>query len=196
MKPPKKYKFTDLIEKRLYFINLLVMNLAWSTGSFTYYMIGFYLKYVPGDLYTNVIVSSLSELISSFVSGIVANYIGTKKTMFFSFMMGAFFGTTLIFINVSDTSLILICVLLTKFGVSSAFNLCFIITAEYFPPQYASTVFGACNIIARLTSILAPLIAEVPSPVPMLVFSLFCVFSTCCTLLLKKESEETMAKKD
>jgi hypothetical protein len=105
-------------------------------------------------------------------------------------MMGAFFGSTLIFINISNTNLILICVLLTKFGVSSAFNICFLITAEYFPPQYSSTVFGACNIVARLTSILAPLIAEVPPPIPMIVFSLFCICSTLATLLLKKESEE------
>jgi MFS family permease len=67
------------------------------------------------------------------ISGIVSNKIGTKKTMFFCFMIGGLFGTAIIYVDPLDTTLIVFCLLLTKFGVSSALNLCFLVTAEYFP---------------------------------------------------------------
>ena len=66
----------------------------------------------------------------------------------------------------------MILVILLKLGLSSAQNLCYILTAEYFPIEYASSVFGYCNIAARFTTILAPLIAEMDPPMPLLIFSL------------------------
>lgn len=54
---PQEYNFALLMKIKSVLINMIIMNLAWSASSFGYYMVGFYLKYVPGDLYTNVIVS-------------------------------------------------------------------------------------------------------------------------------------------
>lgn len=81
---------------------------------------------------------------------------------------------------------ILICLLLTKFGISSAFNICFLITSEYFPTNYSSTVFGYCGILSRIVTIMAPLIAEWNDPVPMVIYSIACLTSTLTTFFLKK----------
>ena len=114
------------------------MSVVWASSTFTYYMVGFYVKYIPGDIFTMVIVSSLAELIACFISGIVSTYLGTKKSLFVSFFFGGFFGSSLIFIPPESQMLIIACLLLTKLGVSSAFNLCFLVTAEYFPTLYSS----------------------------------------------------------
>ena len=53
-------------------VNFMVMCLAWSTTAFSYYMIGFYVKYIPGDVFTNVMVSSISELVFTYLSGVAA----------------------------------------------------------------------------------------------------------------------------
>ncbi len=55
-----------------------MINIAWSASMFTYMMIGLYVKYIPGDIYTNVIISSISEASSCLISGIIANRIGTR----------------------------------------------------------------------------------------------------------------------
>lgn len=179
-----------MLRTHIYFINFVAMSLAWSTSSFAYFMIGFYVKYIPGDMFTNVIVSSISELISTFLSGIVATLIGTKITLIGSFILSCLAGLGLIMVDVNNTILITCAVLLTKFGISSAFNLCYLITADYFPLQYTSSVFGACNVIARLMSILSPMIAEIPNPFPMLIFALFCFISTFAGFFLKKSHHE------
>lgn len=59
----KGYRFRDLLRVRVFFVNLLVMNLAWSASSFNYYMIGYYFKYIPGDIYLNVMYAGIAESI-------------------------------------------------------------------------------------------------------------------------------------
>jgi len=83
----------------------------------------------------------------------------------------------------------LICLLLSKFGVSSSLSLCFLVTSEYFPIIYSATVFGACNIIARVISIFAPLIAEINPPLPMIIYGIFCLLSVLGTSFLSKDKK-------
>lgn len=125
--------FMKLLNNKVYLVNLILLNLAWSAAYFTYYMIGLYVKYIPGDIFTNIIITSISEASACLISGFVANRIGTKSTLLLSFLIGGTFGSALIYISPESTNLILVCLLLTKFGVSSALNLCFLVTSEYFP---------------------------------------------------------------
>ena len=165
------------------------MSITWASSTFTYYMVGFYIKYIPGDIFIMVIVSCMAEFFACLISGIVSTFVGTKKCLFTSFFIGGVFGIALIFIDPGNTWTIGSCLLLTKFGVSSAFNLCFLVTAEYFPTMYSSTVFGACNVFARIMSIFSPLIAEVPAPLPMIVYTCFCFMSMMGTTLLVKHKD-------
>eukprot|EP00347_Sterkiella_histriomuscorum_P023726 403333595 len=179
----------NLIQNRLYLLNLVLMSITWASSTFTYYMVGFYIKYIPGDIFNMVIVSCMAELIACLVSGMISSHVGTQKCLFTSFLLGGLFGISIIFIDRENTIMISICLLLTKFGVSSAFNLCFLVTAEYFPTLYSSTVFGACNVFARIMSIFSPLIAEVAAPVPMIVYTCFCFMSMLGTTLLVKHED-------
>ena len=137
------------------------MSITWSSSSFTYYMVNFYVKYIPGDIFILVITSCMAELVACLISGVLCSKFGTKICIFSSFFIGGLFSVALVFIPTGNTTLISICLLFTKFGVSSAFNLCFLVTAEYFPTSYSSTVFGACNGFSRTMTIFAPIIAEV-----------------------------------
>jgi hypothetical protein len=152
-------------------------------------MIGFYIKYIPGDMFTNVIMSSAAEASACFISGFIAMLIGTKNTLFLSFLVGGVFGGSLIFIDPSSNRTILIFLFLTKFGVSSSVNLCYLVTSEYFPIIYSATVFGACCLFARVVSMFAPLIAEVKEPLPMIIYTMFCVFSMIGSSFLTKNTK-------
>ncbi len=71
------------------------MNVAWSSVSFGYYLISYYLKYIPGDLYTNVILSSIAEMASAFSSGWISKKIGNKNTLIISYMTSCIFSLIL-----------------------------------------------------------------------------------------------------
>lgn len=40
--------------------NILMMILVWTSASFTFYLFNFLIKYMPGDLYYNSVVSGLA----------------------------------------------------------------------------------------------------------------------------------------
>ena len=171
------------------------MNIAWCASAFTTFMIGFYIKYIPGDIYTNVLISSLSESTACLLSGFVGIFLGTKNTLALSFFIGGVFGLGLCVIDPdeADRSLVLICLLLTKFGVSSSLNLTFLITSEYFPIIYSSSVFAACSMFSRVISIFSPIIAEIHPPLPMLIYATFCMLSVVGTLFLSKDKNAEQA---
>ena len=84
----------------------------------------------------------------------------------------------------------------TRFGINCAFSLCYIITAEYFPPIVCSRVFGICNLFARLATILSPLLAEVTPPVPMVIYIMICIILMIASLFLAKSEDTEAAMQD
>ena len=69
--------FKVFLSSCLNLTNLLVFIYLMSAASFDFYLINFYLKYIPGNVFVNTIVSSLSSGISCFISGIVVLKLGS-----------------------------------------------------------------------------------------------------------------------
>jgi hypothetical protein len=61
-------------------INIAIMLLLWLTACFNYYMLSFLLKYLPGNIYVNGLMSSSSEITGYLVSGLIYRKIGAKLT--------------------------------------------------------------------------------------------------------------------
>ena len=67
--------------------NLLCMVMVWVSASFCYYLISYQLKYIKGDIFTNGIVSSISECIAYGVSGILYTKMGIKNVLILSYAL-------------------------------------------------------------------------------------------------------------
>ena len=169
--------------------------MAWSASSFCFYIIGFYIKYIPGNVFANVISTSVADAVSSIAVGIIVQYVGAKKTMLLSFAVAAVGGLALIMAG-NEPQLILYMMFITRFGINCAFSLCYIITAEYFPPIVCSRVFGICNIFARVSTILSPLIAELTPPLPMATYVLICTIMMVASTCLTKNEQADAAMQD
>lgn len=150
-----KGSLKELIQDKRHFTNLLLLLYLWVASAFSYYLINFQLKYIEGDIYTNTIVSSVSEVTAYLISGALYEKIGTRVSFIGSFII-AVIGSVLL-INLGDThkALIPVMVLGSKFGISASFNVVYLANG-LFPALYSSTTFGICNFFARLASMLAP----------------------------------------
>ena len=148
-----------LIKDRTMFINLVCVLFLWVASTFDYYLINFQLKYIDGDIYTNTIVSSVSEVTAYLVSGAVYDKIGARVSFIGSYIIGIIGSLFYILFSESNKSLVPLMVLGSKFGISSCFN-CVYLANGLFPPIYSSTTFGIFNFFARLTGMFAPLVAE------------------------------------
>lgn len=124
-------------------------------SAFDYYLINFQLKYIEGDIYTNTIVSSISEVAAYLISGVLYEKIGTKVSFIGSFLIGIVGSISLMTLGDANKNFIPIMVLGTKFGISGSFNVVYLANS-LFPPIYSSTTFGFCNFFARIASMLAP----------------------------------------
>ena len=171
------------------------MTLNWIGSSFDYYLISFYMKYVPGNIFVNTAVSSISELTAYIFSAFAMSLLGFK----FSFMMGyalaAAGGFCIAFCDPNGFA-IAIFVLIAKAGIAFAFQISYLAMPVLFPTEIRSTCFGIVNIFARFFSILSPIIAEAPAPAPMLIYGGLATICCLGSLCLRKPNQQEAAKEE
>ena len=152
--------------------------MLWTTSSFNYFMINFYLKYVSPNIFLTSILASAGEIVGYLISLFTYMKWGLKPSLYISLSIPFSGGMLLIFMP-NDSSYIAFFVLLARLGISATQNIAFIASTSLFPTIFASTAFGAVNIFARALTIPAPIIAETQKPIPMILFS---VLTALCAL--------------
>jgi len=80
-------------------------------------------------------------------------------------------------------------ILATRFGVSGSYNICYLANAQLFPPIFSATAIGICNFFAKMSTVVAPELAEVPDPVPMSVFAVLTALAAVMALFIQVEKK-------
>ena len=149
-------------------------------------MINFYLKYIPGNVFVNTIIASLSEAVSTLLSGLIVNLAGPRNSIT---LVNSLAGIATIGLWIAEVQEWLkevpALILLAKFGVCAGFAMLYMSTLVYFPSHYLGAVFGICNTAARAATISAPMVAELPTPIPELSVIITCLFAVILTRFLK-----------
>ena len=78
-----------------------------------------------------------------------------------------------------------------RVGISLAFFFSYYSNLEYFPTDFVSTSFAACNFVARIAAVLAPFTVEVFSEPLMLVVGFSLLMALMLMGLEKEDEEET-----
>ena len=167
----------------------------WSASTFNYYLMTFFLKYIPGNLYINTVIANASEVLAYAASGYLMNIMGIKISYLTGFTVATAGGLLLIFLF-GVTSVMPVFVLLAKFGVSFAFNISYLGTPQLFPVVLTGTAFGICNVFARFSAVMSAPVAEIPDPVPMVIFTFLSVVPGVLSLLLRVNKPEKKEKGD
>ena len=144
------------LKQRSVITQLILLAYAWSSCSFCYYMIGFLLKYLPGDIYDNTYAAQLSEIIGFFLASIIYAKLDLKPSFFLGYSIAIIGGILIIFVGDNHTELMPIFVIMAKFGICISFQLVFIATILCFPADFGGRAFGFCNFFSRGVSIGAP----------------------------------------
>ena len=166
------------------------MCVLWTSSSFDYYLITFFLKYIPGNIFVNTAIASFAEVTAYVISGYLMKLMGIKVSYFIGFVVAASGGLCMIFFF-KMKSVIAVFVLLAKFGVSFAFNISYLGTPKLFPVALTGTAFGLCNVFARFSTVLSAPIAEFPYPLPMVIFTTCCITGAVLSIFLRSPPPET-----
>ena len=88
--------------------------LFWIGCEFCFFMIGFYMKYMPGDIFTTISLQTFCTCIAFTSAGLISSKIGLKETIALSFLIATLGSYQMI------TSPVVPILILTKFGVDCA----------------------------------------------------------------------------
>lgn len=100
-------------------------------------------------------------------------------------------GLCIVFLGDSHEDLMPIFVILAKFGICMNFVLVYTATNLCFPSDFLGTAYGICNLFARAISIGAPQVAEIPDPIPMIIFSALCTGGLVLTPFIRQNKKTT-----
>ena len=145
----------------------------WIAASFNLYMISFYMKYIPGNIFVTTLTSSLGDIPLSIGGGFLYYFKGIRIAMTV-FLICSIAGAVSIITWAKFESvafLIPVVVLFTRSGIKCTFDSCYLANATIFPAIFSGTAFGFCNLGAKIITIFSPLTAEVKDPVPMIIFA-------------------------
>lgn len=162
---------SDLVKIRRHLINLCILVFLWMAASFNLYMIGFYMKYIPGSIFVSTLTACLGDIPLSIAGGFLYHHKGPKIAMPIFLTVAICGSISLITWADYVKALIPVVVLITRSGIKATFDSCYLANSTIFPAIFSGTAFGICNIGAKVVTIFSPLTAEVPNPVPMVIFS-------------------------
>ena len=182
--------------------NLMIAICSWLAAAFGYYLIGFEIKYLPGSLYMNVVMSSVAEAFGKFLGNIQIKRVGIRQAFVNSFSLAILGAALIVMTNgrVESPIVLGLCLFVTKLGVAMAFLTNYLAIVVLFPTLFNGTVAGVCNFVARMGTIFAPLVAEMAPPFPMLLFigvmMLACGLNSRLEIPTESQKRQSITKKD
>lgn len=140
---------------------------------------------MPGDLFTNSLATALSEIFGILQGSFFVKMFGLKGGFVVSFLVSFTGGVLIVMFGDQYPSMMPVFCVIARIGISALFTLLYILNAELFPTMFAATAMGICNFMARLATIMAPMLAEVKSTLPMVIYSVLCLGGIIFTMGIK-----------
>lgn len=159
-------------------------------SAFNYYLINFLLKSIEGNIFVITSVCSGGEIAAYMLGGVAYQKLGIRATLCGCFAISCIGAISLLIWSSVNPNLVPVMILFTRFGVSATFNISYLANAQLFPPIFSGTAIGICSMFAKLSTIIAPMLAEVPAPAPMIVFACFTGAVAVISLLVQLPPKE------
>jgi hypothetical protein len=163
------------------------MSYLLTCSSFNYYMVSTYVKYMPGDIFSNQIAMGLSEIVAVVTAGLLQQQSGFKKSLTAMFILAALGSYSIHLIGAENQEWMPLLVTITKFGIAGAFKIIYLSSTEVFPVLFVGTASGVCNTVARSLTIGAPVLAEQDAPMPLIVFQALALGGILATQFIRSQ---------
>lgn len=102
-----------------------------------------YMKYLPGNIFTNSVITSAAELIACLTAYFLYDKLGPRIAFVVTFAFSAI-GSVLLIVFKSSTMATMFFISICKYGNGAAFAMIYLINFDFFPTVFVSTAFGLC----------------------------------------------------
>jgi len=170
--------------------NLLIMTVLWCCSVFVYYLIIFYLRFMPGDLYWNSSVSGLCILVLPIVACTV-DMTGEIPLLLYAFIVSTIASIVLFFVPPASVLTFSIVLLFARAGNMVNFMLVYTVHPMFFPTYFLAESYGITNLASRAFAILAPLAVEFDDKrIPIVFMIAMCAICAALVFLLKEREKD------
>ena len=136
-------------------VNLLLMTYFWASSSFDYFLTTFMLKYLNGDVFSNVYAATTAEAFGALCCGMLVQRQGLLRTFALSYTIATVGGLLILTIGKEYVGLMPLLVMTIRLGINCSFTLTYLANAMLFPTLFSATSNGICNFFARICTIFA-----------------------------------------
>ncbi|XP_025832792.1 organic cation transporter protein [Agrilus planipennis] len=176
----------QMFKSRKLVLRFIIVFFIWGINAFVYYGLSLNSTSLGGNKYLNFSLVCLVEIPGYTIAWISMKKIGRRSALVASLLLC---GVTCIITTVIPNAYwaVLILFLIGKFGVTAAFGVVYVHTAELLPTVIRSGGVGASSTMARVGSLLAPyvpLLGVYVDFLPMLLFGCLAVFAGLLALKL------------
>lgn len=179
--------------------NLLLLTVVWIVSVFNYYMINLQVKYFPGNFTVNMIVMFGTDIPAAILAGYFIPRFQAKILFVVFFALQSFAGMAILLgmgASTSQSWVFPALVAIGRFGNTACFTGIWIAHPKMFPTLFAVTSLGISNFAARTFVIIAPIVAEIPFPLPMIVYTILTLLGGIASLfIVEKPNDEETAKR-
>ncbi|NXC54774.1 S22A5 protein, partial [Aleadryas rufinucha] len=150
------YTILDLMKTRNILTITIMSVLLWMIISVGYFGLSLDTPNLHGDVYVNCFLSAVIEVPAYIISWLLLRSLPRRYSMAAALFLG---GCVLLFIQLVPShirALSILLVMLGKFGITSAFSMVYVYTAELYPTVVRNMGVGASSMASRLGSILSP----------------------------------------
>jgi hypothetical protein len=171
--------------------NLIIMVVIWSFCAFAFFLVPFYLSALDEqNMFMMSLALAIAEIIASVICLCFINGRDLRRQLSLYYTLtciGAVFIMVFNLLYTGSSELpTAVGFLLLYVGIVTAFNLVYLIVNELFPTIYLATSYGACNIVGRAITIMSPLVARAPNPIPLSVLAAYSALCICLPFGLVK----------
>ncbi|NXP04043.1 S22A5 protein, partial [Thinocorus orbignyianus] len=150
------YTILDLMRTRNILTITIMSVILWMIISVGYFGLSLDTPNLHGDVYLNCFLSAVIEVPAYVISWLLLRNLPRRYSMAAALFLG---GCVLLFIQLVPShlrALSILLVMLGKFGITSAFSMVYVYTAELYPTVVRNMGVGASSMASRLGSILSP----------------------------------------
>uniref|UniRef100_A0AAA9TJX3 Solute carrier family 22 member 5 n=1 Tax=Bos taurus TaxID=9913 RepID=A0AAA9TJX3_BOVIN len=155
-KKQQSHSILDLIRTRNIRMITVMSIILWLTISVGYFGLSLDTPNLHGDVYLNCFLSAVVEVPAYVLAWLLLRHLPRRYSMATALFLG---GSVLLFVQLVPPELYYLATVLVmvgKFGVTAAFSMVYVYTAELYPTVVRNMGVGVSSTASRLGSILSP----------------------------------------
>jgi len=131
----------DLLKVKKLKRNLIGSTILWSMSAFNFYLLTFFLKYFPGNIFENSFFFALSDLIAFGSVGFLLKRTNIVSALYIAFAIDFIGGISYILFH-NNVSMVPLLICICRGGVTMTYNIGYVSVKELFPTLFIATVYG------------------------------------------------------